>query len=163
MGIEAQATAAANHTAAASAPLTPELLTLIVETASSLTGYARRAVLHLLDEYIDEWLLELRPLPYIPNMVVEVASRKAWIPEIVEKLGAGVVIEAMRLALEAARANDCPSILPQILSIEEALIEASGIEPGEAIRSVMEGGDCRAHAALLAQLVAVKPPEGGEQ
>ncbi len=159
MEIEARSTAAP-HQPAAAPGLTPELLTLIVETASSLRGAARSAVLAILDEYIDEWLYRLRPLPYIPNLAVEAASRRAWIPEIVEKLGPGIVVEAMSLALAAASSHDCSPLLPRLLSIEEELIEASGIEPGEAMKRVMESGDCREHAALLAHLIAVKPVEG---
>ena len=161
MEIEAQPTAQTLQPHAAPS-LTPELLTLIVETASSTTGAARRAILAILDEYIDEWLVGLRPLPYIPNLAVEVASRKAWIPELVEKLGPGPILEAMSLASIAVRAqpHECSSLLPRLASIEEMLIEASGVEPGDAIREILESGDCKAHAALIAHLVAVKPAEG---
>ena len=163
METEAQAATAPYTPAASSIAPAPELIQLIAETSRSLRGAARRAVLAILDEYIDEWLYSLRPLPYIPNLAVEVSERTAWIPEIVEKLGPGVIAEAMSLALEAVNAHECSSLLPRLTSIEEALIEASGIEPGEAIRTAMESGDCRTHAALIAHLVAVKPVGGAVQ
>ncbi|AEM39623.1 amino acid adenylation [Pyrolobus fumarii 1A] len=143
-------------------PVQPELLDLLVELAATSTGVIRESIEAILDDYIVDWLEELRPLPYIPNLVVEVAARKNWVPELVEKLGATTIVEAMSLALQAARSEPgvCQTLIPQLVQTEELLLEASGVEPGEAIRSVMESNDCKAHAALLAALIAVKPMKG---
>lgn len=140
-------------------PVPPELLGLLADVASDLRGEARRAVEAILDEYITEWLVKLRPLPYIPNLVVEVATRGRDVPEMIRALGPGLVAEAMGLAL-AAKEAPCYEVLPRMVAIEEAMLEASEVEPGEAIRSVLESDDCAAHAALIASLLAVRKAEG---
>ncbi len=140
-------------------PVPPELLGLLADVASDLRGEARRAVEAILDEYITEWLVSLRPLPYIPNLVVEVAARGRDVPEMIRALGPSLVAEAMGLAL-AAKEAPCYEILPRMLAIEEAMLEASEVEPGPAIRSVLESEDCAAHAALIASLLAVRRVEG---
>jgi hypothetical protein len=143
-------------------PIAPELLTLLSELIAESSGIVRESLVAILDEYIVEWLRRLQPLPYVPNMAVEVATRRGWIPELVERLGASTIVEAMRLALEAVEGGDCASLLPRLVAIEEALLEASEVEIGDAIRSVLESSDCRRHAALIAQLIAIRPVGWGK-
>ncbi len=152
----------ASHPAAQPTALNAELLEFLVEAAASREGVIREAIEEIIDEYITEWLRGLRPLPYIPGLLPEIASRREWVTGIVGRLGAGVVVDAMSLAQEAAVADParCQQLLPALQEAESLLIEASGVEPGPVTRSVMESGDCRAHALLIAALVAVRPARG---
>ncbi len=138
----------------------PELLEFLVEAAVAREGVIREAIEEIIDEYITEWLVTLRPLPYIPGLLPEVAERREWVTGLVEKLGAEPIVDAMSLALQASQADPgtCQQLLPALQRMEEVLTEASGIEPGPVMREAMESSDCRVHAALLAALIAVKPP-----
>ncbi len=143
-------------------PIQPSLLAFLADLASRETAPIREHIIAIIEDYVIDWLESLRPLPYVENLILEVADRRYWLPQLVETLGAETIVEAMRLAYRASHAQpeECTNLLPELASMEELLIEASGITPGEKMRQVMESSDCRLHALLIAHLIATRPFRG---
>ncbi len=143
-------------------PINPSLLAFLADLASREAEPIRDHIIAIIEDYVIDWLESLRPLPYVENLILEVAERRYWLPELVETLGPSTIVEAMRLAYKASHSSPetCAELLPELTSIEGLLIEASGINPGAKIRSVMESSDCKLHALLIAHLIATRPARG---